>query len=389
MHLAGVNEIVRPPKEKLRTATCENDRDDPADLKTPITCCQMGGTDCGQCGCVPSMGLVALGHYGLLGLSQRRKSLLVSARIRKRGCSMQRLLSSKPNPQPTTTRSTSSDERCSRTVRSITLIDSTSSSEGELRRELVQFSRWLSRLGFVPGTSGNLSVRLDETRLLATPTGMSKFLLGVEDLVTVDLSGNRLAGSRRVTSEISMHLAVYQLRPQVRAIIHSHPPIATAFACAGRGLDQMLCQEAIMTLGVVPLAKYATTGTREVAASLLPFIRDHEAILLANHGAITYGESLLDAFMRMETVEHLAQVSLVAHQLGSATPMNVDQVAELYVAKAKYLHNAVSVLQADMGTHPNSSVPNSLSSGAMASNEAALQTEKPRSLHSATEQSHA
>ena len=137
------------------------------------------------------------------------------------------------------------------------MIERHCSTEGELRRELVQFSRWLSRLGFVPGTSGNLSVRLDENRLLATPTGMSKGLLGVEDMVLVDLCGKSLSGERRVTSEISMHLAVYQLRPTVQAVIHSHPPIATAFACAGRGLDEMLCQEAIMTLGVVPLAKYA------------------------------------------------------------------------------------------------------------------------------------
>lgn len=216
-------------------------------------------------------------------------------------------------------------------------------AESELRRELVGFSKWLSRLGFMPGTSGNLSVRLDEKRLLVTPTGTSKYLLNVADMVIVDLRGQLLAGTRRVTSELSMHLAVYQLRADVGAVIHSHPPTATAFACAGRGLDEMLCQEAVMTLGVVPLADYATTGTGEVAASLTPFIPGHEAILMANHGAVSYGTTLLEAFLKMEMVEHLAHVALVAHQLGSPRPLRADQVEQLHHAKVKYVKGGVKV----------------------------------------------
>lgn len=260
------------------------------------------------------------------------------------------------------------------------MINGNCSREGELRRELVQFSRWLSRLGFTPATSGNLSVRLDDGRLLATPTAMSKSLLSAEDMVIVDLFGKSLAGTRKVTSEISMHLAVYQLRPDVHAVIHSHPPIATAFACAGRALDEMLCQEAIMTLGVVPLAKYATTGTHEVAASLVPLIPAHEAILLANHGAISYGESLLDAFMKMETVEHLAQVSLVAHQLGSATPMSVHQVNELYVAKAKYLHNAIPVSRAGEPIHQHTAVKPDPSIGNVTEEDRRVPVQPSRSM---------
>ena len=174
-------------------------------------------------------------------------------------------------------------------------------TEVELRRDLVRFSRMLHRLGFMPGTSGNLSVRLDDQRLLVTPTGVSKFLLRSADMVIVDLQGRQLDGYRKVTSEVSMHLAVYRHRDDVTAVIHSHPPIATAFACVGRGLDEMLCQEAVMTLGAVPLATYATTGTEEVAASLVPFIPDHDAILMANHGAVSYGSTLLEAFQKMET----------------------------------------------------------------------------------------
>lgn len=209
-----------------------------------------------------------------------------------------------------------------------------------LRKELVRFSRWLSRLGFMPGTSGNLSVRLDAERLLVTPTGVSKCLVRSSDMVIVDLHGRLLAGTRNVTSEIGMHLAVYERRQDVEAVVHAHPPMATAFACSGRGLDEILCQEAVMTLGKVPLASYATTGTEEVAASLRPHLGDHSAVLLENHGAVTFGTTLLEAFMGMETVEHLAHVALVAHQLGTVRALRPEQVRQLQRAKAKYLNNS-------------------------------------------------
>jgi L-fuculose-phosphate aldolase len=214
-------------------------------------------------------------------------------------------------------------------------------TEVELRGDLVRFSRMLYRLGFMPGTSGNLSVRLDDRRVLVTPTGVSKFMMRTSDLVVVDLQGKRIDGHKKVTSEITMHLAVYRHRDDVRAVIHSHPPIATAFACVGRGLDEILCQEAVMTLGVVPLATYATTGTEEVAASLAPFIPDHDAILLANHGAVAYGGTLIQAFQKMEIVEHLAQIALVAHQLGAPRILKHEQVKQLRDAKIRYLQNAI------------------------------------------------
>ena len=220
------------------------------------------------------------------------------------------------------------------------LIETECRVEGKLKREVVLFSRLLHRCGFMPGTSGNLSVRLDEERLLVTPTGMSKFLLQPADMVIVDLQGRHLEGTRQVTSELSMHLAVYRHRQDVGAVIHSHPPVATAFACAGRGLDEMLCQEAVMTLGVVPLARYATTGTSEVAESLAPWIEDHDAILMANHGAVSYGATLVEAFQRMETVEHLAQIALHAHQLGAPRVLQQEEIQQLRGAKARYLDAA-------------------------------------------------
>jgi L-fuculose-phosphate aldolase len=219
------------------------------------------------------------------------------------------------------------------------LVDIECRTEDELRRDLVRFSRMLYRLGFMPGASGNLSIRLDDQRLLVTPTGVSKFLLRSADMVIVDPQGRQLDGYRKVTSEVSMHLAVYRRRDDVTAVIHSHPPIATAFACVGRGLEEMLCQEAVMTLGVVPLAKYATTGTEEVAASLAPFIPDHDAILMANHGAVSYGTTILEAFQKMEIVEHLANIALVAHQLGAPRGLKHEQIEQLREAKTRYLQN--------------------------------------------------
>jgi L-fuculose-phosphate aldolase len=211
----------------------------------------------------------------------------------------------------------------------------------DYRRDLVSFGRWLYRKGFTPGTSGNLSVRLQDGSILATPTGCSKNLMRSDDMVVVDLDGRHLSGVRKVTSEIGMHLAVYRLRPDIRAVVHAHPPIATGFACAGRALDEPLCAEAIMTLGPVPLAPYATTGTDALAASLAHLIPGHSAILMANHGAVTYGDSLLDAFLKMETVEHFANICLVAHQLGSARPLQQIAIDDLLQAKERYVQNAL------------------------------------------------
>lgn len=215
-----------------------------------------------------------------------------------------------------------------------------SASEMDLRRQLVRFGRWVHRLGYTPGTAGNLSIRLDRQLILATPTGCSKALLHTADMVIVDIHGKKLSGMRNVTSEIGMHLAVYRMRPDVQAIVHTHPPVATAFAACGKALNQPICSEILMTTGLVPLAPYATTGTDEVGESLEPFLADHDAILLANHGLITYGTSLPDAFMKTETVEHFAQVCLSAHQLGGGTPLRDVDIAKLQQARARYRQNA-------------------------------------------------
>ncbi|HVJ07419.1 MAG TPA: class II aldolase/adducin family protein [Acidisarcina sp.] len=213
-------------------------------------------------------------------------------------------------------------------------------SERELLRELVSIGKRMYRMGYAPGTSGNISVRLDSQRILATPTGCGKSLMRPSDMVVVDPDGHKLCGKHNPTSELGMHLTVYRMRPDVQAIVHAHPPIATAFAACRKALDEPICSEILMTTGPVPLAAYATTGTEEVSASLEPFIPMYDAILLANHGVLTYGGSLLDAFMKMETTEHFAQVCLAAHQLGGARALSSVDIEKLHHARGRYRQNS-------------------------------------------------
>ncbi len=210
-------------------------------------------------------------------------------------------------------------------------------SEAALREQLSSFSMDLHALGFAPGTSGNLSARLDRSRILATPTGCSKRAIGPGDLAIVDMQGHHLQGERHATSEIGMHLTIYRERPDVEAVVHAHPVFATAFASSGMALDQPLCSEVVMTLGTIPLAAYATTGTNEVGEALLPYLQDHDAVLLAHHGVVTYGASLMDALMKMETVEHFAQICLVVRQLGGGATLHGKQLSDLLHARATYI----------------------------------------------------
>lgn len=176
---------------------------------------------------------------------------------------------------------------------------------------------------------GNMSVRLDATRLLATPAGACKGDLAPEDLVIVDLDGALLAGSRPPSSEIKLHLAAYRARADVRAVVHAHPPTAVALTLAGIGLDTRLLPELVLTLGEVPTAPYALTGTAEVPASLAPFLPGHNAVLLSHHGALTLGSNLWQAFYRMEQIEHGARIIALARQLGTPQPLPAARLAEL------------------------------------------------------------
>lgn len=187
---------------------------------------------------------------------------------------------------------------------------------------------------YIAAGDGNLSIRLDDGSVLTTPTGMCKGWLAPEDLVIVDMQGRKLAGERNASSEIAMHLLIYRLRSDVRAVCHAHPPTATGFAAAGMALNQALVSEVVLTLGSIPLAQYGTPGTPELTDALEPLVADHSAILMANHGVVTCADTLTKAYMHMETVEHFAKIALVAHQLGRVRPLDEEQVKKL-VARAK------------------------------------------------------
>jgi L-fuculose-phosphate aldolase len=221
-------------------------------------------------------------------------------------------------------------------------------SEKQHREEIVRFGKLLHQNGLVAATDGNLSVRLENGTILCTPTLMSKGLLEADDLVVVDPQGKKLSGARGVSSEIAMHLLIYGKRSDVGAVVHAHPPTATGFAAAGLALDRALCAELIVTLGSVPLANYETPGTPELAAALAPLVGDHDAILMANHGVVTYGIDLLNAYMNMETVEHFAKIALVTHMLGKQQTLSDQHVDKLREIRSKYLaHNHVMAPEKD------------------------------------------
>src|SRR5205807_6102285 len=190
--------------------------------------------------------------------------------------------------------------------------------------------------GFMADMDGNLSVRLRQDGILVTPTGLSKGSMRPADLVIVDLEGKQVAGRRNVTSEIGMHLLIYRTRPDVQAIVHAHPPTATGFAAAGIALTEPLVCEVVMGLGCIPLARYGTPGTSELAQTLEPYVPNYDAILMSNHGVVTYGDTLEHAYMKMETVEHFAEIALVTHLLGRQQPLKQGEIEKLLLARTKY-----------------------------------------------------
>ncbi len=190
--------------------------------------------------------------------------------------------------------------------------------------------------GYVAAMDGNLSVRLNDGNVLATPTAMCKGMMTASDLVVVDLEGKRVSGRRNVSSEIGMHLLIYRQRPDVHGIVHAHPRTATGFAAAGMALNQPLVCEVVIGLGSIPLAKYGTPGTPELAEALEPLVSEYDAILMSNHGVVSYGSDLHSAYMKMETVEHFAQIALVSHLLGCQQPLGRREVEKLVEIRGKY-----------------------------------------------------
>jgi L-fuculose-phosphate aldolase len=203
-------------------------------------------------------------------------------------------------------------------------------------RDVLHVCRRLYERGLVAGADGNVSVRLSKDHLLATPTGMCKGFVEARDLVVCDMSGKQLQGERRLTTEIKIHTAAYVVRDDVCAVVHAHPPYATAFAVAGQTPLETLMPEAYIAVGKVALAPYGTPSTDELADSLRPWLKDHDALLLANHGAMALGRELLAACNRMEALEQLCRITFITRVLGNANPLGAAEVAKLEAIRGVY-----------------------------------------------------
>jgi L-fuculose-phosphate aldolase len=199
----------------------------------------------------------------------------------------------------------------------------------EIAQQLVAVCRALYHRGFVTANDGNVSVRLPSGNILTTPTSLNKGRVTELDLVEVTINGTPVTPGSTPSSELGMHLYIYQQRVDVNAVVHAHPTYATGFATARIPLDQPLYPEVIFGLGPIPLADFATPSTKEVADSIAPYVQSSNAILLMNHGVVAFGKNLDDAYFKMEKVEHAAHITFVARMLGGEKSLTVEQVGKL------------------------------------------------------------
>jgi L-fuculose-phosphate aldolase len=206
--------------------------------------------------------------------------------------------------------------------------------ESSARKLIVEIGRLLYERSYVVSSDGNVSIRLDENRVLATPTMTCKGRMTEEDLAITDLDGKPLS-DKRASSELAMHTLIYKMRPDVSAVCHAHPPHGTAFAVAGLAIDAPILSEVILTLGCVPLTDYGTPSTDELTEAMKPFIAHHNALLMANHGAVAYGEDLWQAFDRLETLEHTARIAILSRALGGANDLPKDAIEKLIKIREK------------------------------------------------------
>ena len=207
----------------------------------------------------------------------------------------------------------------------------------EEREAVCRVGKLLYDRGYVAANDGNISVKVAENRLLITPSGVSKGRMTPEMLLVTDMDGTVIEGDRHPTSEGKMHLEVYRGRPDVNAVVHAHPPVSTAFAVCRRGLETPYLSELVAGLGQVPCTtSFAMLSTEEVPESVRPYLADHNALLLANHGALAWGGDLWEAFDRLETVEHTAKIVLNAQLLGGGVPLTEEEVARLQGLRGMY-----------------------------------------------------
>lgn len=203
-------------------------------------------------------------------------------------------------------------------------------SDFEAKNLICEIGKRLYNKNFVAANDGNISVKVSPNTIICTPTGVSKGFMTPDMMVKMDLNGRVISGHMKPSSEIKMHLRVYKENPEVNAVVHAHPPVATSFAVAGISLEKPIVPEAVIMLGTVPVAPYATPGTEEVPDSIAPYVKDHNAVLLANHGALTWGKDLIEAYFRMESLEHYALMLMYTNNIiNKANELNCSQISDL------------------------------------------------------------
>ena len=205
-----------------------------------------------------------------------------------------------------------------------------------IREEICQVCHLLYERGYVVSNDGNVSVRVEPDKVLITPSGVGKGRMTPDMLVLCDLQGNVLEGDRYPSSESKMHLMVYREREDVMSVVHAHPPVSTAFAICRRPLKERYLAEMVLGLGEVPVTEFAMLSTDEVPESVRPFVHDHNAVLLANHGALSWGPTLLSAFDRLEVVEQTAKIFALVHQLGGGVELSPEQVGAIRGLEGHY-----------------------------------------------------
>lgn len=216
------------------------------------------------------------------------------------------------------------------------VVDTSFMPEYKAKKMICEIGKRMYQRNYVAANDGNISVKTAKNRIVCTPTGVSKGFMTPDMLVVVDLDGNLISGSHKASSEIKMHLRVYKENENVRAVTHAHPLIATSYAIAGIDLDLALSPEAVVLLGKVPIAPYATPGSQEVPDSIAPYCKGHNAVLLANHGALTWGKDLTESYHRLESLEHYAGMLLYTTRLiGSYKALDCEQVDTLIELRKK------------------------------------------------------
>ena len=209
-------------------------------------------------------------------------------------------------------------------------------TEEQVRADIVEAGRRLYARAYVASNDGNISCRLDDRRIITTPKSVSKGFMTPDMMVVVDYDGKKISGVRDASTELPMHLEVYRNRPDVNAVVHAHPPLATGFAVAGIPLTRAVLAEVITTLGSIPIAAYGTPSTAELPEAVRKYVKAHDGMLLANHGAVTCGPDVMAAYYKMETIEHFAKISLVARQLGGENLISREEVDRLQGLRGFY-----------------------------------------------------